>query len=489
MKKNFIINLCFLLFLNILVKPFWIFGVERSVQNIVGAEEFGIYFSLLNFSLLLNIILDMGITNFNNRNIAQNRNLLDKSLSNLLALRLVLAVVYTIISMTIALCLGYEWRQIKILSILVVNQFLQSMTLYLRSNVSGMQMFKTDSMLSVLDRMLMIIFCSILVWGHITDTPIRIEWFVLMQTASYLITAIVAFLIVFSKTKHFRLNFQLKYFIAFLKQSFPYALLILLMAFYNRIDSVMLERMLPDGKEQAGIYAQAFRILEAASMFAYLFSVLLLPMFAKMIKQKENVEGLCKTSFVLIFVPAIALMSVCLFFSHDIMDLMYFEHIEISSIVLSILMVGFVGICITYIFGTLLTSNGSLKYLNIMAACGMVLNIILNFILIPHLGVVGAALSSMITQLATGICQYFIAFRIFKFNFNLKFTISLAIFVVLSVTMTYFSTMLQCNWFVIACSVLAACVIIAMIFRVLDVKSVVVMLKEAVAKRKAEKTE
>ena len=266
MKRNFVINLCFLLFLNILVKPFWIFGVERSVQNIVGAEEFGIYFSLLNFSLLLNIILDMGITNFNNRNIAQNRNLLDKSLSNLLALRLVLAVVYIAISLIIALCLGYELRQMKILGILVVNQFLQSMTLYLRSNVSGMQMFKTDSMLSVLDRLLMIIFCSILVWGHVTDTPIKIEWFVLTQTAAYFITALVAFLIVFSKTKHFRLNFQMKYFIAFIKQSFPYALLILLMAFYNRIDSVMLERMLPDGKEQAGIYAQAFRILEAASI-------------------------------------------------------------------------------------------------------------------------------------------------------------------------------------------------------------------------------
>ena len=484
MKRNFVINLCFLLFLNILVKPFWIFGVERSVQNIVGAEEFGIYFSLLNFSLLLNIILDMGITNFNNRNIAQNRNLLDKSLSNLLALRLVLAVVYIAISLIIALCLGYELRQMKILGILVVNQFLQSMTLYLRSNVSGMQMFKTDSMLSVLDRLLMIIFCSILVWGHVTDTPIKIEWFVLTQTAAYFITALVAFLIVFSKTKHFRLNFQMKYFIAFIKQSFPYALLILLMAFYNRIDSVMLERMLPDGKEQAGIYAQAFRILEAASMFAYLFSVLLLPMFARMIKQKQNVEGLCKTAFVLIFVPAIALMSVCLFFNREIMGLMYFEHIETSSIVLAILMIGFVGICITYIFGTLLTSNGSLKYLNIMAACGMVLNIILNFILIPHYGVIGAAISSMITQLATGLCQYIIAFRLFKFNFNLKFTIVTVIFVAVSGVGAYFATMINCNWWVIVCLVLVFCVVVAVLLRVLDLRLALVMIKDSISKKK-----
>ena len=78
MRKKFIINLAFLLLLNLLIKPFWIFGVERSVQNIVGSAEFGFYFSLFNFSLLLNIILDLGITNFNNRNISQNPQLLRK---------------------------------------------------------------------------------------------------------------------------------------------------------------------------------------------------------------------------------------------------------------------------------------------------------------------------------------------------------------------------------------------------------------------------
>ena len=51
-------------------------------------------------------------------------------------------------------------------------------------------MFKTDSVLSVLDRLLMILFCSILLWGHITATKFRIEWFVYSQTAAYGITAL-----------------------------------------------------------------------------------------------------------------------------------------------------------------------------------------------------------------------------------------------------------------------------------------------------------
>jgi len=36
MKRKFINNLGFLLFLNLLVKPFWIFGIDRTVQNMAA---------------------------------------------------------------------------------------------------------------------------------------------------------------------------------------------------------------------------------------------------------------------------------------------------------------------------------------------------------------------------------------------------------------------------------------------------------------------
>ena len=57
--------------LNLLVKPVAIFGIDATVQNRVGAEAYGIYFSLLNFSILFNILLDFGINNFTTKNIAQ----------------------------------------------------------------------------------------------------------------------------------------------------------------------------------------------------------------------------------------------------------------------------------------------------------------------------------------------------------------------------------------------------------------------------------
>ncbi|NLA23541.1 MAG: oligosaccharide flippase family protein, partial [Bacteroidales bacterium] len=395
MKRNFVINLAIILSLNLLVKPFWIFGIERSVQNIVGAGEYGFYFSLFNFSLILQILLDLGTTNYNNRNIAQHSHMLSKYFSNIVTLKFLLAILYAVVSISIALAIGYDLRQMKLLGVLIFNQFLSSFILYLRSNISGLQRFKTDSLMSVLDRLLMIGICSALIWGNITSVPMKIEWFVYAQTVSYSITALIAFIIVLRYTEYFRPNFNFKFYAVYLKQSWPYALLILLMAFYNRVDSIMIERILPDGMAQAGIYAQAFRLLDAAAMIAYLFSVLLLPLFAKMISKKEPVGDIIKISSLLLLVPAILLATVSIFFNQELMDLMYVAHTKDSAILLSFLMTGFIGICGTYIFGSLLTANGSLKQLNIMAASGMALNIILNAILIPKFKAEGAAFTSM----------------------------------------------------------------------------------------------
>ena len=70
MRKNFITNIGFLLLLNLLVKPFWILGIDRSVQNAIGAEAYGTYFALFNFAFLFQVVLDFGINNYNNRQIA-----------------------------------------------------------------------------------------------------------------------------------------------------------------------------------------------------------------------------------------------------------------------------------------------------------------------------------------------------------------------------------------------------------------------------------
>ena len=438
MQKKFLKNLGLLLFLNLLVKPFWILGIDRQVQNAVGPEEYGLYFFLFNFSFLFYIFLDLGITNFNNRNIAQNNQLLNKHLSGISMLKLVLGLLYAVLIIVGGILWGYKGRELYILAWLAFNQFILSFILYLRSNLSGLLLFKTDSFLSILDRVLMILIVGFLLWFNLFDGLFTIEWFVYSQTAAYLITFTVAAIAVLNKSGKLKFNWNIPFFLLIAKRSAPFALLVLIMSFYNRIDPVLIERLLPEtiGKEQVGIYAQGFRLLDAGQNFAFLFAVLLLPIFAKMISIKQSVEDLIKLSGSMIISGALIIAIVSQFYANNLMQIMYniipgetqvhyLQRIAQSATVLKILMFSFVGISSNYIFGTLLTANHNLKQLNIIAFGGLLVNLSLNLILIPHYHSVGSAYASLATQSITAILQLVLAYKVFKFKFNYKLIINI----------------------------------------------------------------
>ncbi len=480
-QKKFITNLIILLSLNLLIKPFWILGIDRTVQNEVGASAYGFYFAIFNFSFLFNIILDLGITSFNNKNIAQNDYLLNKHFSSILILRFMLAVAYFIITLTAGLIIGYNSQQMFLLLIMVFNQFLIMFILYLRSNISGLHFFKTDSVISVLDRVFMIGICSILLWGHLTSTPFKIEWLVYSQTAAYLLTALIALSVVIKKAAFSKLNWNWPFFIMIIKKSLPFAVLILLMTFYNRIDSVMIERILPssEGSVQAGIYASAYRLLDATNMIAYLFSVLLLPLFARMLKHKESVEHLVKLSFTLLITAAVIIAVGSNFYSYELMHLLYKEHVEASADIFGLLMTGFIAISTTYVFGTLLTANGNLKQLNIVAASGMIINICLNLILIPILKAKGSAYSSLVTQFATALLQVIIVQQTFKFKINYKYLSTLLTFAVGVIAINYISKeLLKFQWIINFSIMVIMSIAFASFLKLVSLKSLIRVLKE-----------
>jgi len=469
-KRKFATNLVLLLALNLLVKPFWIFGIDRTVQNVVGAGEYGLFYSLFNFSLLLNIALDFGFTNFNNREISRHSQLLSKYLSNIVVVKFLLALVYFITSLGAALLMGYDSRQLYLLMFLVLNQFVSSFILYLRSNLSGLQLFKTDSIISILDRFIMIMLCSLMLWGNIANFHFTIEWFIYAQTISYLITFTITFLLVLSKTAYFKIRFNKVFLISILKQSYPYALLILLMTLYTRVDSVMLERLLPKGNVESGIYAQAFRIVDAVNMIPFLFAGLLLPIFSKMIKNQEPTLPLIGFAFSLLFVPAFAFSVSCIIYRSELMQLLYHQHTLESSALLGILMVSFLFISINYIFGTLLTAHGSIKHLNYISIIGVIISLNINFLLIPHYKSMGAAIANLLTQLIVTTLQVILAFKIFNFKVHFKNYGIYLLFIPITIALMLLTKIMISDWMIGFMLSLLIALLLGFILRIIRIR-------------------
>jgi O-antigen/teichoic acid export membrane protein len=472
LKRKFITNLVLIIVLNLLIKPLWIFGIDRHVQNMFR-DEFGMYATLFTLSFLMSIVFDLGLTNYNNRHLSQNHHLLRKYFSSIFLLKLILALIYGVVTMGLAIAFGYR-SKLHLVFFLILGQALVSFILYLRSNIAGMQMHTANSLISVLDRTLMIIFCAVLIWGRIGHFTFTIDWFVYAQTAAYFVTAVICFLIVARKSKFPKLRYDHKFFLVVIRQSWPFALLALLMVIYTRVDILMMENLLrPDGHHYVSVYVHGFRLFDAAYQFALLFAVLLLPIFSKMIKERQDVHSLTLLSSLLLFVPTIALAVASQVYRVEIMDLLYKADIAESAGPFGILMFAFLGMAGTIIYGTLLTANGNLKLLNITSGIALVINVGLNFILIPRYHVLGAAIACLATQGFAGFSQYVIS--AVKFNFKLEpwLILRLVIYIAGVVFLGIAAHYLPIHWWIGFIGMLGGAMIFAMALRLIDLRAMV----------------
>jgi O-antigen/teichoic acid export membrane protein len=192
------------------------------------------------------------------------------------------------------------------------------------------------------------------------------------------------------------------------------------MMLYTRIDAIMLERMLIDGKIQSGIYAQAYRLLDAANIFGLLIAGLLLPIFSRLLKEKESIVPLLTNAGLILIGIALTFSIATSFYAYPIIELIYKNNVEASALLFPWIIFSFIPICGAYLFGTLLTANGSLKLLNKMALTAIIVNTLLNLILIPDFKAEGAAIATLITQVFASLFQAFLVLWVFKLKLNLS---------------------------------------------------------------------
>lgn len=401
MQRHFIINIAFLVTLNLIIKPFWIFGIDRTIQNTVGSDSYGLYFAIFNFTFLFNSLLDLGMSNYNNWSVAKDPNYSGIQFKRMASLKIILGIAYLITTIIAGVILGYDNQSFKLLLILSGSQFLLSYILFMRSSISGLQLFWIDSIFSVLDRLFMIGICGFLLWSSYAPEGFNIEWFAWSQFSSYLAVILLA-KILFWKNAQFTVGFEilkwsdLKH---LLKKGLPYAVITLFMSMYYRLDAVMLQKLLEDGNYWSGIYAQGYRIFDMLNNFTFLFVAILFPLCTRMISKDENIWPVIQTAVKFLILPTIFLAALSFFYRYDIITMLYEDTSPQSAEVYLILILAYPLLVFSSLYGSALTANGNLKEMMWLTGSCLALNLLLNFSLIPSYQSIGAAGATLISQL------------------------------------------------------------------------------------------
>jgi O-antigen/teichoic acid export membrane protein len=410
MRRFFAKNLLFVIALNALVKPVWIFAIDRTVQNRVGHASYGTFQALLSMSIIMQFVLDFGLNSYNTRAISRDPDSYATRFPALLGLRLLLMGLYFAVVLGIGYGIGYRGHTLALLCGTLLIQTLTILVLFIRSNVAAFQRFRLDGLLSITDRLLMILICGALLVLPATASRFRIEWFIWCQVGCYAASACLGLYILWRITHQpIRLTFHLARVGGMMRAAAPYALLMFLMSIYMRSDVPLLERLY--GAQEAGRYMSAVRQLDVCNQFAILFAGILLPLFGRMLADGQPVAPIARLSTNLLLPLAFLAMIIAWTAGTGIMHLLYPAATAYDGRIFAWVMSCLPAYALMYVYSTLLTANGAMLLLNTQAACAAALSVGLNCFVIPRFGGEGAAIVSCLTQWSIAASTIFFASR------------------------------------------------------------------------------
>lgn len=237
---------------------------------------------------------------------------------------------------------------------------------------------------------------------YILATGKSVEWFAFSTSLDFLLIAILIVFAYFKKGGQ-RMSFSLDMAKRLLRQSYHFILSGLITTIYSQMDKIMIGQMMTDA--QVGLYSAALDICN----YWILIPVAIINSAQPTIMEQKNIgkedmyqKRIRQLYAVLIWVGIAVSLAVSVG-SKLMINILYGAEYAAAAPVLTI--------AIWYTtFSTLGTARGiwvlcenKNAYVKKYVLWGAVLNLVLNFLLIPVLGINGAAIATLITQIFTCI--------------------------------------------------------------------------------------
>lgn len=393
-KKNFIFQMIYEVV--ILILPL---ATSPYISRIIGPEGVGIYsyhYSIVQYFMLFSVL---GLKNYGNRVIAKcrdNRDDLNTVFSNLLTLHLIISSLVTLLYFVYILFFVNADERIYayIFTFAVLSSLFDISWFYF-----GIEHFKVTVTVNILTKITS--FISIFVFVKNYDDL----WI-------YCLILALGFFF-----QQFLLWFPLKKYVTFVRPSsalmMPHLkpMLILFIpsiavSFYKYMDKIMIGAICD--KVQLGYYENAEKVVAVPNTIIGAFGTVMLPRMSNIIDKRDRKETLRYTQISMLYVMwmAYALTFGLASVAQNFAPIFWGEHFTVSGDLI-------VYLCITIPFMSfanvirtqfLIPAERDREYI-ISLISGAVVNLIINYLLLPVLGAMGAAIGTIVTEAIVCLIQ------------------------------------------------------------------------------------
>ena len=370
--------------------------------------EFGKLSFALSFTGLFIILIDLGIRLLIIRSMACDQKNASKYISNALMLKAVSSfIVFWLIVLTINL-MGYppDTKLAVYLGALII--ILESLSGSLGSVFQAFQKMKYPAINKVVRVLLR--FC-------ITLPLLFLGYGLIPVLLAYLIVQIINFLMyIFQSRRFIKLEFKPDY--QLMKQliigGFPFLLSSAFVVVYFRIDITMLSIM--KGDAVVGWYSASYNLIDAIISLTMALNAALLPVAILYYNEsKEKLIRLYRTAAKVLFTVSLPIAVGGTLLAQNIILFLYKEKYYNSIIALQILLWALIPLFINYLLGNLLIAIKKEKYGVPALFINCIVNVGLNLILIPKYSYVGAAISTVVSEIVYFSMYYCIISKNLKF--------------------------------------------------------------------------
>lgn len=367
------------------------FFVSVYLTRYLGAENYGQLSYAVSFVGLFVIISSLGIDNILYRDIVAHPERRDEYLGTALIIKLIMGAVTAAI--------------VAVAAYIVVHDDVSRIIIFMLAGTYifvPFQIIITDYQAHVAQKYPSIVSLFVVCVLNALKLAVIFSGKGILYVAAILLLEpiIYAILYILLRTYHYGSILKWKYThsvaIGLIKDSWPFVFIVAFSSIYMRIDQVMLKHLI--NAEAVGYYDAAVRIAEA---WLFLPSIIASSMFpaivnARLKDAKEYRKRILALLLLIGSISIIVAVAVSLL-SEYIMTFLYGASFAVGAGVLAVYMLGSIFAALDSPVRLYLIAENRRRTIFFLTSGTAILNIVLNFILIPRLGMIGAAWATFIS--------------------------------------------------------------------------------------------
>ena len=368
------------------------------IARVIGVENTGVYFFAITFTTIFTVVADFGMGPVLTREVARYPEKTDQYLHTAFWSKMMFGVASYILILFFVNIFNYSPLIKLLVSISGITMFFDNLHAAFYSVFRARKNLIYESIGVVFSQAITLIVGTLALYNH---------WHLYWLILAYTIPAFLNFIFsayflrkVYNLAYHW--SFDYGVFKMFLSFAIPFALAGIIGRLYSYSDSLLMSKML--SAQELGWWSVPYKITFAFQFVPVALSASVYPVMSQLfLTQKDKIGYLFLKSWRYLFTIVFPVSFGLIALATPIILKLYKPQFAPAIPVLRILMVSLVFGYLSFITGATLNSSNRQKTQTSLLAFALVINIFSNLILLPRIGIMGAAYSALLSNIILSV--------------------------------------------------------------------------------------